>query len=232
MTLVVPDDEAGRAIAIAALRQGEVVALPTDTVYGVAVDLGRPGALERLFEAKGRERDKAIVLLLAEAEQAAQVGEFTEPARVLAAFGWPGGLTLVLRQRPDAGLPPELTGGAPTIGLRLPDHPAPRALAAVVGPLPTTSANLAGRPAAATAVEIVEQLGDTVAVVLDGGPARGPVASTVVDCSVALPRILRAGVLPSARLAAGARCSRPPARHRGVGVRQTRWGARAAVVRR
>jgi tRNA threonylcarbamoyl adenosine modification protein (Sua5/YciO/YrdC/YwlC family) len=201
MTLVVADDEAGRGAAIAALRRGDVVALPTDTVYGVAVDLHRPGALERLFEAKGRAREKAIMLLLAEAEQAAEVGVFTAAARVLAGIGWPGGLTLVLRQREDAGLPAELTGGAATIGLRLPDHAAPRALAAAVGPLPTTSANLAGRPAASTALEIVEQLGDAVAVVLDGGPARGPHASTVVDCSDERPRILRAGVLPPARLA-------------------------------
>jgi L-threonylcarbamoyladenylate synthase len=201
VTRVVRDDAAGRAIAIEALVRGDVVALPTDTVYGVAVDLRRPGALERLFEAKGRARDKAIMLLLSEVEQAAEVGVLTEAARVMAAVGWPGGLTLVLRQRPDADLPPELTGGAPTIGVRLPDHPAPRALAAAVGPLPTTSANLAGRPAASTAGEIVDQLGDAVAVVLDGGPARGPLASTVVDCSIERPRILRAGVLATRRLA-------------------------------
>jgi L-threonylcarbamoyladenylate synthase len=201
MTLVLPDDEAGRAAAAEALRRGEVVALPTDTVYGVAVDLRRPGALDRLFEAKGRAREKAIVLLVAAPEQAADVGEFTAAARALAAIGWPGGLTLVLRQRPDAGLPPELTGGAPTIGVRLPDHPAPRALAAEVGPLPTTSANLAGRAVASTAREIVEQLGDAVAVVLDGGPARAALPSTVVDCSGALPRILRSGALAPASLA-------------------------------
>ena len=201
MTLVVPDDEGGRELAIAALRRGEVVALPTDTVYGVAVDLHRPGALDRLFEAKGRAREKAIVLLLADPEQAADVGEFTPAARALASIGWPGGLTLVLNQRPDAGLPPELTGGAPTIGVRVPDHAAPRALAAAVGPLPTTSANLAGQPAAATARAIVEQLGAAVSIVLDGGPARGPIASTVVDCSVERPAILRAGVLEPAVLA-------------------------------
>lgn len=203
MTLVVADDAEGRALAVEALLRGEVVALPTDTVYGVAVDLRLPGALDRLFEAKGRTRDKAIMLLLAETEQAADVGVFTPAARVLAGIGWPGGLTLVLRQRPGAGLPPELTGGAPTVGLRLPDHPAPRALAAAVGPLPTTSANLAGHAAAATALEIIEQLGDAVALILDGGPAHGPLASTVVDCTGDLPVILRAGVLAPSRLARG-----------------------------
>lgn len=201
MTAIVADDAAGRARAIAALRRGEVVALPTDTVYGVAVDLHVPGAIDRLFAAKRRPADRAIMLLLAEPDQAAEVGEFTPAARVLATIGWPGGLTLVLRQRPGAGLPAALTGGAPTIGLRLPDHPAPRALAAAVGPLPTTSANLAGEPAAATAAGIHRQLGDAVAVILDGGPARGALASTVVDCSGERPRILRAGVLAPERLA-------------------------------
>ncbi|MBM4408234.1 MAG: threonylcarbamoyl-AMP synthase [Chloroflexi bacterium] len=201
MTRIVRDDDAGRAVALEALRRGEVVALPTDTVYGVAVDLHAPGAIDRLFAAKGRPAEKAIILLLADAEQAADVGVFTPAARLLAEIGWPGGLTLVLRQRSDASLPPELTGGAPTIGLRVPDHPAPRALAAAVGPLPTTSANLAGRPAAETAPAILQQLGEAVAIILDGGPARGPLASTVVDCSGERPRILRAGVLDLARLA-------------------------------
>jgi len=201
VTVIVSDDEAGRELAIAAMRRGEVVALPTDTVYGVAVDLRVPDAIDRLFAAKGRPAEKAIMLLLAEADQAAEVGVFTPAARVLATIGWPGGLTLVLRQRPDAGLPAALTGGAPTIGLRLPDHPTPRVLAAAVGPLPTTSANFAGQPAADTAVGIREQLGDAVAVILDGGPAPGPLASTVVDCSRERPAILRVGVVAPERLA-------------------------------
>jgi L-threonylcarbamoyladenylate synthase len=201
MTRVVPDDDAGRTLAIEALRRGDVVALPTDTVYGIAVDLLRPGALERLFATKGRAPEKAIVLLLAEPAQASEVGEFTPAARVLAEVGWPGGLTLVLRQRPDAGLPAALTGGAPTIGLRVPDHPTPRALAAALGPLPTTSANLAGRPPASTAREILEQLGDAVTLVLDAGPARGGLPSTVVDCTAERPTILRAGALAPKRLA-------------------------------
>ncbi len=201
MTVVVADDADGRALAMDALRRGEVVALPTDTVYGIAVSLQVSGAIDRLFAAKGRAAEKAIMLLLAEAEQAAEVGVFTPAARVLATIGWPGGLTLVLRQRPDAGLPAALTGGAPTIGLRLPDHTTPRALAAAVGPLPTTSANLSGEPAAATAAGIRDQLGEAVAVILDGGPVRGPLASTVVDCSGERPAILRAGVVAPERLA-------------------------------
>ena len=201
MTRLLLDDPHGRAEAIAALRAGEVVALPTDTVYGIAVELRGEGRIERLFAAKRRPPEKAIMVLLAEAAQAADVGVFTDAAHVLAAIGWPGGLTLVLRQRPDAGLPAVLTGGAPTIGVRLPDHPTPRALAAAVGPIPTTSANIAGEPVAGTAAAIVEQLGAAVAIVLDGGPARSPLASTVVDCSADRPRLLRAGALPAEELA-------------------------------
>ncbi len=95
-----------------------------------------------------------------------------------------------------------LTGGSPTIGLRVPDHDAPRALARAVGPLPTTSANISGLPEAGDAAEIVAQLGDAVDLVLDGGPAHGGPASTVVDCTDDPPRILRDGAVPATRVAA------------------------------
>ncbi len=199
---IVPDGPEGRREAIAALARGGLVALPTDTVYGIGVALETPGGIERLFAAKARPPDRAIMLLLAEAEQAAEVGVFSPAARVLAAAGWPGGLTLVLAQRPGVELPAALTGGAGTIGVRLPDHPAPRALAAALGPLPTTSANRSGLPTARTAREIADQLGDAVDLILDGGPARGERPSTVIDCSGDLPRVLREGAIPVAGLAA------------------------------
>ena len=135
---VVPDDEAGRAIAAEVLRGGGVVALPTDTVYGVGVALDAPGGIERLFAAKRRPPEKGIMLLLDDAAQAADIGVMTPAARALAEACWPGGLTVVVPQRPDVALPEVLTGGAPTIGLRAPDHDAPRALARAVGPLPVT----------------------------------------------------------------------------------------------
>jgi L-threonylcarbamoyladenylate synthase len=199
---IVLDDDAGRLAAVEALRRGGVVALPTDTVYGIGVALDAERGIERLFEVKRRPPDRAIMLLLAEAEQAAEVGIFGAAARVLAAAGWPGGLTLVLPQRPDVTLPEVLTGGAATIGVRLPDHPSPRALAAAVGPLPVTSANLSGAPTALTAAAILADLGAGLEVVLDGGPARGGVPSTVIDCSVERPRVLRDGAIPAAALAA------------------------------
>ena len=196
------DDAAGRASAVSALRAGQIVAMPTDTVYGVGVALDAPDGLPRLFAAKDRPLDKAIVLLVADLEQAATVGIFTAAARALAERFWPGGLTLVLPQRPDSGLPAVLTGGAATIGVRVPDHDCPRALARDLGPLPVTSANLSGQPAANDAAEVAAQLGDRIELILDGGRARGGTPSTVVDCSGAEPRVLRAGAIDTESISA------------------------------
>jgi L-threonylcarbamoyladenylate synthase len=192
---IVPDDDAGRAAAIEVLRAGGIVALPTDTVYGIAVALETPGGIEALFAAKRRPPDKGIMLLLADAAQAPTIGQWPASAATLANAFWPGGLTVIVSQRPDVVLPAALTGGAATIGLRVPAHDAPRALAAAIGPLPTTSANISGVPEASDAAEIVAQLGDAVALIVDGGRAHGGPASTVVDCTVEPPRILRIGAV-------------------------------------
>ncbi len=208
---IVADDAAGRKAAIEVLRAGGIVALPTDTVYGIAVALDTPGGIEALFAAKRRPLDKGIMLLLADAAQAPSIGEWPPSAAALAAAFWPGGLTLIVKQRPGVVLPAALAGGAPTIGLRVPDHDAPRALARTLGPLPTTSANISGVPEARDAAGIVEQLGDTVTLVLDGGPAHGGPASTIVDLTVEPSRILRAGAVPVEAIEAvlGRRVERP-----------------------
>jgi L-threonylcarbamoyladenylate synthase len=189
-------------VAVATLRAGGLVAMPTDTVYGLGVALAVPGGLPRLFAAKDRPLDRAIVLLVADVEQAASVGVMSPSARILAERFWPGALTLVLAQAPGSGLPDVLTGGAATIGVRLPDHDCPRLLARALGPLPVTSANLSGRPDARDAAGVLEQLGGRIDLVIDGGPARGGVPSTVVDCSGALPRVLRVGAFAPAELSA------------------------------
>ena len=199
---VVPDDTAGRAAAVEMLRAGGIVALPTDTVYGIAVAVSTPGGIERLFAAKRRPPDKGIMLLLDDAAQAASAGVMTPAASALASACWPGGLTVIVPQRPDVQWPAVLTGGAATIGLRVPDHDAPRALAREVGPLPTTSANVSGLPEAADAAAIVEQLGEVIDLVLDGGPAHGGPASTVVDCTGRVPSVLRVGAIPIVDVAA------------------------------
>jgi L-threonylcarbamoyladenylate synthase len=196
---ILPDGPEARATAVELLRTGSIVAVPTDTVYGIAADLALPDAIERLFAAKQRPPEKAVAVLLADAEQAATLADLTPAARLLAERFWPGGLTLVLPVRPGTRLPDVLAAGTPTIGVRVPDHDCPRALARALGPLPTTSANLSGRPDAGDATEVAATLGDAVALVLDGGPTRGGPASTVVDCTVALPVIRRAGAIsPSA----------------------------------
>lgn len=199
---IVPDDAAGRAIAADILRGGGVVALPTDTVYGIGVALDTPGGIERLFRAKRRPPDRGIMLLLDEAAQADGIGVMTPAAAALAEATWPGGLTVVIDQRPEVALPEALTGGARTIGLRVPDHAAPRALARAVGPLPVTSANISGVPEARDAAGILDQLGEAVDLVLDGGPAHGGPPSTVVDCTGARPAILRLGAIGLERVVA------------------------------
>ena len=199
---IVPDGPEGWAAAVEVLRAGGVVALPTDTVYGICVALETPGGIERLFDIKRRPPDKGIMLLLDSADQAPRIGVMTPAAEALVAACWPGGLTVVVPQRSDVDLPGALTAGTPTIGLRVPDHGAPRALARAVGPLPTTSANVSGLPEARDADEIREQLGDVLDLIVDGGPAHGGPASTVVDCTGSVPRVIRVGEVPLERVAA------------------------------
>lgn len=196
-----PDGEGARGEAVRVLESGGIVAIPTDTVYGIAVALGTPGGLERLFAAKSRPPDKAIALLVADVEQAREIGELTPAAESLAAAFWPGGLTLVVPRRTDRPLPAALTGGAlapgalATVGLRVPAHDAPRALARALGPLPTTSANRSGEPEARDADEIEALLGEIIELIVDGGVATGGPASTVIDCTGATPQVRREGAI-------------------------------------
>lgn len=186
--------------ARAALVAGLPVIVPTDTVYGVAVDPTRDGATARLFAVKARPTDVALPVLAADAEQAFSLcASVPEVARRLADAHWPGGLTIVLPRHPD--LTWDL-GGADdsTIGLRVPDHDVPRSLAADVGPLATTSANRHGRPTPETAAAAVAEL-PGVAAVVDGGPCVGA-PSTVVAVVGDELRILREGRIPASVLAA------------------------------
>jgi L-threonylcarbamoyladenylate synthase len=202
----VGDGPEGRAEAIRVLRGGGVVAIPTDTVYGIAVALTTPGGIERLYAAKQRPPDKAIALLLADAAQAAEIGEISNHAAALADEFWPGGLTLVVPRRTDTTLPAARTGGAlapgaiPTVGLRVPNHDAPRALARALGPLPTTSANRSGEPELGDADAIEAELGSALELILDGGPALGGPASTVVDCTGPVALVRREGAIPAEEL--------------------------------
>jgi tRNA threonylcarbamoyl adenosine modification protein (Sua5/YciO/YrdC/YwlC family) len=174
-----------------ALLAGQVVVLPTDTVYGVAT---LPPFTARLFEVKERPTDVALPVLVADAEQAFSLVAVVSPvARELAARFWPGGLTMVLPRAPHLGW--DLGGtDAGTIGLRVPDHDVPRDLARVVGPLVTTSANRHGRPTPETAAGVIDELGRDLLVV-DGGRCAGA-PSTVVSVEGDEVRVLREGRIP------------------------------------
>jgi len=197
---VLRDDAAGRAEAIHVLRQGGLVGLPTDTVYGIAVALDAPAGIERLFAAKGRPPDKAIVLLVSDIGQAERTAVFGPAARALAAAAWPGALTLVLARRPEVRLLDVLTAGGSTIGLRLPGHRTPRALVRALGPLPVTSANRSGEPDLTNAPGLQIEFGDELDIILDGGPAPGGIPSTVVRCDGWDTEVLRVGAVPPARI--------------------------------
>jgi L-threonylcarbamoyladenylate synthase len=173
-------DRDGIARAAALLRQGGLVAFPTDTVYGIGCRAGDPAALDRLFLAKRRPRDKRVPVLIASLEQAATLGLAVAGARVLAAAFWPGPLTIVL------------PGAEPT-AVRVPDHPVALALIEAAGPLATSSANRSDEPEARDAPEVLVAFADSdlLDAVLDGGRAPGGVPSTVIDCTTDPPRLLR-----------------------------------------
>ncbi|MCL4370531.1 MAG: L-threonylcarbamoyladenylate synthase [Chloroflexi bacterium] len=188
--------------AAALIRAGEVVAFPTDTVYGIGAYSWDPEAVRRLYAIKERPGHKAIALLLSGPEQLPAVTDYRGPdLELLARRFWPGGLTIVVPWREEileAGL-----ASIPTVGIRVPDHPIPRALIAEVGtPLATTSANLSGAPSPITAEEVDRQIGDRVALIIDGGPCPGGRDSTVVDLTTTPPTVRRPGAVPVEALAA------------------------------
>lgn len=190
--------------AIEALEAGAVVAVPTDTVYGLAVDPSRPAAVEAVFALKGRPREVALPVLVANADQVDRVtGGLEAAAADLAARYWPGALTLVVpRARSfvvDLGGPPS---ARLTVGVRWPDHPVIGALCRAVGPLAVTSANRHGRPPATTAAAVAEDLDGPwrPAVIVDDGPCDGT-PSTVVECRGPATRCLRDGAIPWDRIA-------------------------------
>jgi tRNA threonylcarbamoyl adenosine modification protein (Sua5/YciO/YrdC/YwlC family) len=181
--------------AVAALLRGEVVAIPTDTVYGVAVAAAVPGATARLFAVKGRPTDVPLPVLVADEAHARELAEVSPRAAELMAAHWPGGLTIVLPRR--EGFDVDLGGNdRATVGVRVPDHDVPRELARRVGPLATTSANRHGRPPLMTAADVRAEL--DVDVVIDGGRCDGA-PSTVVRVVGDLVDILRQGAVTVSR---------------------------------
>ncbi|MGY5882880.1 L-threonylcarbamoyladenylate synthase [Modestobacter lacusdianchii] len=195
-----PDQrEAGLTAATRALARGELVLLPTDTVYGVAADAFTPAAVTRLLAAKNRGRSMPVPVLIGEASTlAGLVDAVPAVAHDLAEAFWPGGLTLVVEHA--STLAWDLGDADGTVAVRLPDDDVARDLLRATGPLAVSSANRSGRPAATTAQEAADQLGEHAAVVLDGGPRAGSAASTIIDCTVPAPRVLRIGAIDLDRL--------------------------------
>jgi L-threonylcarbamoyladenylate synthase len=179
----------------ARLRAGELVAFPTETVYGLGADATNSDAVLKIYETKGRPRFNPLIVHVADLAMAEALVEFSPMARKLATF-WPGPLTLVLPRKPDAGLSDIVTAGLDTVGIRIPDHPLAQALIRAAGrPLAAPSANRSGKLSPTTAAQVRRSLGDAVPV-LDGGPAQSGVESTILAVEGNTVTQLRAGALP------------------------------------
>jgi L-threonylcarbamoyladenylate synthase len=190
----VPDATTLREAADTLARQG-LIAFPTETFYGLGAAALDGPAVRRLFAAKGRPESKPVLILVDSiAMLEVLVEEIPSPARALIEQHWPGPLTLVFRARPR--VPPEITAGTGTVGVRMPAHPVaiglPRALR---DPVTAPSANLSGAPPPTTAEEVLRVFDGRIELVLDGGPTAGGLASTVADVTVDPPRVLRAGAV-------------------------------------
>ncbi len=181
-------------VAAALLREGRLVAFPTETVYGLGADATNGRAVAAIFAAKGRPRFNPLISHVRDVEAAAELGELSRNGRKLAAAFWPGPLTLVMRKRPDCPVAELATAGLETVAVRVPAHPVAQALLAAAGvPIAAPSANRSGHVSPTTAAHVDADLGDRVAMVLDGGPTSVGLESTVVDVSGGAPVILRLG---------------------------------------
>ena len=200
--LLHPFSETAVERAVAILRQGGIVAFPTETYYGLAVDPFNKDALSRLFVVKKRETRKPILTLVNSRKQLSQlVRDIPAPFQILMDRFWPGPLTLVFEG--DAGLPPLLTGHTNTVGIRQSSHPVARQLSSSFGsPITATSANISGCAPAVNAVEIVNTFGTEIDMVIDGGTTPGGAGSTLVDIDQGRLRLIREGVIPFAEVAA------------------------------
>ncbi|MEE1938763.1 L-threonylcarbamoyladenylate synthase [Streptomyces sp. TRM 70361] len=193
------DRATGLREAASAVRRGELVVLPTDTVYGIGADAFSPEAVGDLLEAKGRGRGMpSPVLIGSPTTLHGLVTDFSERAWELVDAFWPGALTLVARHQPSLTWDLGETGG--TVAVRMPLHPVAIELLTETGPMAVSSANLTGHPAPQNCDAAQEMLGDSVSVYLDGGPTPDSVPSSIVDVTGPVPRLLRAGALDADEL--------------------------------
>ena len=182
--------------AAALILAGRPVAVPTETVYGLAADATNEGAVAAIYEAKGRPAFNPLIVHVRDLAQAELYAEFDEPARLLARAFWPGPLTLVLPLRADAGLAPQVTAGLPTVALRAPAHPAMQALLAACGrPLAAPSANRSGSISPTNPMHVLGSLGGRIPLILDGGATPLGLESTIVRVDESGVALLRPGPL-------------------------------------
>jgi L-threonylcarbamoyladenylate synthase len=188
------------ALAVAALKRGEVIGLPTETVYGLAADAANPAAVARIFALKGRPADHPLIVHIGDATHLRQWASVVPGvAAALATAFWPGPLTMILPRHPRVA--DVVTGGQQTVGLRCPRHPlALQVLQAFGGALAAPSANRFGRISPTTAAHVREEFGDAVPIVLDGGECEVGIESTIIDLSSSTPRILRPGRITRAQV--------------------------------
>ncbi|WP_108501915.1 L-threonylcarbamoyladenylate synthase [Paracoccus indicus] len=216
-TLRLTPDADGISRASALLRAGQTVAIPTETVYGLAADARNGDAVARIYQAKGRPSFNPLIVHLPDAETVATIAEMHPQAQVLARAFWPGALTLVLPLRPDAGIASLVTAGLDTIGLRVPAHPAARALLRDFGgPLAAPSANASGRISPTSADHVLSDdggLNGRIAAVLDAGPCNVGVESTIIGWIDGRATLLRPGGIPAEAIEAA--LGRPLIRHDG-----------------
>jgi L-threonylcarbamoyladenylate synthase len=190
-TIIFAANEDAISHALETLNRGGLVAFPTDTVYGVGALAFNAPAVESIYAAKDRPVEKAIPILIGGPEDLDKVTADIPPiAAKLAARFWPGPLTLVVPKHPDL---PDVVSTAPTVGVRVPDHPVARELLRAAGPMAVTSANISGEASPRTAGEVSRQLSGRIPLILDGGETPGGIPSTVVNCLGTEPVILREG---------------------------------------
>lgn len=180
--------------ALMRLQQGEPVAIPTETVYGLAADARRDDAIKRVFALKGRPAHNPLIIHVGSIEQAEKIAYFTDLDRAIAAHFWPGPLTLILRMRPQTGISPFVTAGLDTAAIRIPAHPVMRhILNAFDGPLAAPSANKSGTLSPTTPTHVQESFGADAPYIIPGGASSYGVESTILDLSQAPATILRPG---------------------------------------
>ena len=218
--------------ALEILRSGGLVGIPTETVYGLAADASNPDAVRRVFAAKGRPPDHPLIVHIANAEQLTEwAAEVPPAAAVLADTCWPGPLTLLVPKAPHVLT--LVTGGRDTVGVRVPAHPlTTELLTRFGGGLAAPSANLFGRVSPTTAEHVHDDLGALVEYVLDGGRCPVGVESTIVDCTVDPPQILRPGGIPSEQIAAllDGRVAAPSGPSRAAGMLASHYAPSARVL--